>query len=172
MNTRRYYGKYRGVVTSTDQASRNGRLKVRIALGGNSSVDAIAEACVPYAGEGNGMYAIPPSGSGVWVEFQEGDLDKPIWSGCWWKDDGELPRALGAGIVLSALPVVLQSQGGHRLVLGGNSGNPVLIETERGEQGPRILMTDSSIKISFGQAASIEITPSQVKINGEGLVVT
>lgn len=171
MNGDRHYGKFKAWVTSTANASRNGRLGVRVPLGGREAVDAIAEACVPYSGDRNGMFAIPPVGSGVWVEFQEGDLDKPVWSGCWWNDGGELPGAFGPGVQLASLPVVVQSTGKHRLVLAGTGGNPVVIETVRGETGPRIVFTESSVKISCGPTMSIEITESEVKINGDALVV-
>jgi uncharacterized protein involved in type VI secretion and phage assembly len=133
-------------------------------------VEVWAEACVPYAGGKNGLYAIPPVGSGVWVEFAQGDVDKPIWTGCWWKE-GELNGALGAGTSLASLPVVMQSTGKHRMILAGSGGDAVVIETASGERGPRIVMTESSIKISCGPTMSIEITASEVKINNDGLVV-
>jgi uncharacterized protein involved in type VI secretion and phage assembly len=40
--------------------------------------------CVPFAGDGVGFFMLPPAGSNVWVEFEQGDLDHPIWSGCLW----------------------------------------------------------------------------------------
>ena len=40
--------------------------------------------CVPYAGSGVGFFAVPPVGANVWVEFEGGDPDYPIWSGCFW----------------------------------------------------------------------------------------
>ena len=166
---RAHYGKIKGKVVSTADAKNAGRLMIQITLGG-SPVEVWAEACVPYAGNRNGFYAIPPVGSGVWVEFAEGDVDKPIWTGCWWKD-GELSGALGRGTSLSSLPVIMHSTGGHRIVLAGSGGDPVLIETASGEQGPQIVMTESSIKISCGPKMSIEISSSEVKINSDGLVV-
>jgi hypothetical protein len=168
MTDRNYHGKFRGTVTaSTDPYSR-GRVRAQITLGGDP-VEVWAEACLPYAGDKNGMYAIPPVGAGVWVEFEQGDLDKPIWSGCWWKD-GELQDAIG-GVSLTLLPVVIQSTGMHRLILSGGNGDAVVIETVRGEQGPRIVLTDSSVRISCGSIMSIEITEAEVKINDDALVI-
>ena len=169
MTGRTHYGKIKGKVVSTADSKNSGRLKVQITLGG-SAVEVWAEACVPYAGGKNGLYAIPPVGSGVWVEFAQGDVDKPIWTGCWWKE-GELKGALGAGTSLASLPVVMQSTGKHRMILAGSGGDAVVIETASGERGPRIVMTESSIKISCGPTMSIEITASEVKINSDGLVV-
>ena len=33
---------------------------------------------------------LPPVGAAVWVEFEGGDLDYAIWSGCFWRE-GERP---------------------------------------------------------------------------------
>ena len=46
--------------------------------------------CAPYAGTGAGFFAIPPVGAGVWIEFEAGDVSRPIWSGAWWAE-GEVP---------------------------------------------------------------------------------
>ena len=46
--------------------------------------------CVPYAGDGVGFFAIPPRKANVWVEFEGGDPDSPIWTGCFW-ERGEAP---------------------------------------------------------------------------------
>ncbi|MBY5530189.1 hypothetical protein E0H93_34860 [Rhizobium leguminosarum bv. viciae] len=169
MTERPPHGKIRATVVSTADQFNSGKLKVQYSLGGPPIVT-WADACVPYAGGKNGIHAIPPVGSGVWVEFPEVDPEHPIWTGCWWKD-GELSGAFGAGAYLNSLPVVIQSTGQHRVILGGGGGDAVVIETSRGEQGPRIVMTESSLKISCGPTMSIEITASEVKINSDGLVV-
>jgi Type VI secretion system/phage-baseplate injector OB domain len=162
-------GKYRGTVVSTSDPRASGRLKVQVSLGGQP-VEVWADACVPYTGTSNAIYAIPPEGSGVWVEFAEGDVNKPIWTGCWWKE-GELKGAI-SGVPLESLPVVIQSKAQHRVILAGSSGDAVIIETAQGEAGPRIVLKDGSVKISCGPTMSIEITDSEVKINDDGLVVT
>lgn len=166
--TQRHYGKFRGTVVSTFDPNSQGRLKVSFTVGGNP-IENWALPCVPYGGEANGFLAIPPVGAGVWVEFEEGKLDYPIWSGCWWKA-AELPRALDA-VPLATLPVVVQSTGRHRVILGSGPGEAVIIETAGRDQGPRIVMTDTSVKISCGPMMSIEVTDSEVKINGDALVV-
>ena len=163
------YGKYRGTVVSTSDPRLSGQLKVQVSLGGQP-IEVWADACVPYTGGRNAFYAIPPEGSGVWVEFGEGDVSKPIWTGCWWKD-GELNGAI-SGVSLESLPVVIQSRAQHRFILAGSNGDAVVIETAQGEAGPRIVLSDNSVKISCGPAMSIEITNSEVKINEDGLVVT
>ncbi|MDO6416120.1 phage baseplate assembly protein V [Sphingomonas sp. BIUV-7] len=84
----RHFGKYRGrVVDNADPVSR-GRVQVVVpALLAEQPVWALP--CAPYAGPNVGFFAMPPVGAGVWVEFEGGDLDLPIWSGCFWAD-GEI----------------------------------------------------------------------------------
>jgi uncharacterized protein involved in type VI secretion and phage assembly len=42
-----------------------------------------AEPCFPYGGDFVGFNFIPPVGALVWVEFEAGDLNYPIWVGVW-----------------------------------------------------------------------------------------
>jgi uncharacterized protein involved in type VI secretion and phage assembly len=86
----RYFGKYRGTVTDNDDPTKRGRIKVKVpaVLG---DLENWALPCVPYAGNNIGSYLIPATGSGVWIEYEAGDPDFPIWSGGFWADD-ELPK--------------------------------------------------------------------------------
>ena len=48
--------------------------------------------CVPLAGPTMGTSFVPPPvGSSVWVEFEQGDPQMPIWVGCFW----DTPATLG-----------------------------------------------------------------------------
>jgi uncharacterized protein involved in type VI secretion and phage assembly len=82
----RFYGKYRGVVVDNRDGLKNkGRLKVKVpAVLGDEEVWALPS--VPYAGKGTGLFLTPETGTGVWVEFEAGDISHPIWSGCYWAD--------------------------------------------------------------------------------------
>ena len=46
--------------------------------------------CVPYAGPNVGFAFLPEVGSGVWIEFEGGDVSYPIWVGGYWRE-GEVP---------------------------------------------------------------------------------
>lgn len=87
----RHYGKHRGLVTDNNDPKSLGRLKARVpeVLGDVDTGWALPAA--PYAGDRQGFYAVPPVGAGVWIEFESGEVSRPIWSGCWWGDD-QLPR--------------------------------------------------------------------------------
>ena len=64
----RHYGKYRGQVSDNADPEGLGRLRVVVpALLNEAAVWAMP--CVPYAGDGVGLFAMPPIGSAVWVEF-------------------------------------------------------------------------------------------------------
>lgn len=85
----RRFGKYRGTVVDNQDSSQRGRLQVTVdAVLGSTAVWAMP--CVPYAGDGVGLFAMPPVGAGVWVEFEAGDPSFPIWVGCFWADN-EVP---------------------------------------------------------------------------------
>jgi uncharacterized protein involved in type VI secretion and phage assembly len=93
----RFYGKCRGIVVDNADPEQLGRLKLKVpSILGNDIVTGWAAPCVPYGGEMNqGMLFIPEVNAGVWVEFEEGDLEFPIWVGAFWsKPDGEseLPK--------------------------------------------------------------------------------
>ena len=77
------YGTYRGVVVDNLDPQGQGRLKARVpeVFGGEDSPWALP--CVPCTGDGMLDLAVPEIGTGVWIEFESGDPDRPIWSGCW-----------------------------------------------------------------------------------------
>ncbi|MCP4428752.1 MAG: phage tail protein [Chloroflexi bacterium] len=94
---RRFYGKYRGFVVDNEDPEFLGRLKVQVpSLLGDEVVTGWAAPCLPYGGFTNqGILFVPEVDAGVWVEFEEGDLEFPIWTGTFWgKPDGEseLPK--------------------------------------------------------------------------------
>lgn len=86
----RFYGKYRGLVVDNADPEKLGRVKVKVpSVLGSQVVTGWAMPCVPYGGDaGQGFLFIPEVGAGVWVEFEEGDLEFPIWVGTYWSKPG------------------------------------------------------------------------------------
>jgi hypothetical protein len=82
--TDRFYGKYRGLVATNTDPEDQGRITAIVpeVLGGMASSWALP--CTPYAGVQAGLFTVPAVGSGVWIEFEAGDVTRPVWSGCWW----------------------------------------------------------------------------------------
>jgi len=158
-----YYGKYRGKVENNVDPQLIGRIQVSCPAVLGSGRMSWAMPSAPYAGSGVGLFAIPPNGANVWVEFEGGNADFPIWSGCFWAL-GDLPpdvavpqkkvfKTDNATLTLSDLPGPL----------GG-----VTIETK---DGKKITMNTLSIEITDGKW-SIKLTPASVSINNGALEVT
>jgi hypothetical protein len=87
----RFYGKYRGTVADNNDPSSLGRIQAKVPAVLGDVQSGWAYPCAPYVGSGAGLYAIPPVGAGVWIEFEAGDPSRPIWSGGWW-GDGDVPQ--------------------------------------------------------------------------------
>jgi len=83
------WGKFRGKVLGNEDPLGLGRLQVACpAVPGLK--DGWALPCIPYAGKDVGFYAVPPRDANVWVEFEGGDPNYPVWTGCFWGDE-EMP---------------------------------------------------------------------------------
>lgn len=104
----RFFGKYRGVVTDVDAGTLRVKATVPAVLAGQTT--GWCRACVPYAGNGIGFAFMPEIGSGVWIEFEGGDVSYPIWTGCFWHD-GEQPSQAAGSVK------VIVTRSGHSIVL-------------------------------------------------------
>jgi len=126
--------------------------------------------CVPFAGIMSGMYAVPAIGSGVWIEFEQGNPDYPVWVGCFWGSTAEVPTlALAAPPALQN--VVIQTTAQNALMISdmpGPTGGILL----KSSTGALISITDIGITISNGQGASIMMNGPTVTINQGALAVT
>jgi Type VI secretion system/phage-baseplate injector OB domain len=89
---RQFFGKYRGKVAANKDPMHLGRIQVNVPAVLGEGKSSWALPCTPYAGKNIGLFTVPPIGSNIWVEFEGGDPDYPIWVGCFWGID-ELPQA-------------------------------------------------------------------------------
>jgi hypothetical protein len=80
---RQYLGKYRGKVLENLDPLFQGRIMAEVPSVPGSLTN-WALPCTPYAGMDVGFYAIPPIGANVWIEFEAGDPNYPVWVGCFW----------------------------------------------------------------------------------------
>lgn len=96
-----YFGKYRAIVSSVESNRYNTRIKVKCPSVLGESVSAWCNPCLPFVLEkavvgmneggttSNHSHVLrqilqpPKVGDPVWVEFEGGDLSKPIWLGTW-----------------------------------------------------------------------------------------
>lgn len=157
-----FYGKYRGKVEQNIDPMQQGRIQVSCpAVLGDGSLS-WAMPCAPFAGNGVGFFAIPPTGANVWVEFEGGDPDYPIWSGGFW-GPGEAP----ASPALAEMKVLKTGTGTITINdLPGAGG--ITIETTT---GMKISLTALGLEITNGQGAAIKLTGPQVSVNDGALEV-
>lgn len=104
----RIYGKYRGYVHRVDDPDNLGRIQAFVPrLLAPDTPTGWAMPATPYAGPDQGLFTVPDIGAGVWIEFEEGDLSRPIWSGMWWgspqAQDVGTPDSTARGVARSAL---------------------------------------------------------------------
>jgi uncharacterized protein involved in type VI secretion and phage assembly len=139
--TAKHYGKYRGTVVDVQDPRKQGRIKVQVPeiLGDIDSGWALP--CAPYAGDRTGAYAVPAVGAGVWVEFEAGDVSRPIWVGCWWQSDS-IPTDEGGSQVTPEIKIVRSEQGlllalhddSQTIALSDSSGANILkLEVQQGK---------------------------------------
>jgi len=167
---RNFTGRYRGTVVSNIDPENTGRLLVSVPDVRGSEPCFWASPAVPFAGLQQGFYAIPPINGGVWVEFEQGDPDYPIWTGSFRGSSAETP-AMALAAPPSAPPVVMQSTAQNRLVVSGVPADGLTLETARGALGPRIQITSAAIIISDGSGGSITISGGTIVINQGALVI-
>lgn len=164
--TTRFYGKYRGVVLNNVDPMKIGRLLVAVPDVAGPIPLTWAMPCVPAGGPGSGGLAIPFIGAGVWVEFEQGDPERPIWVGGFWNNPGEVP-VLAHAILPGTAGLAYQTQLGTGLVI---SDGPAGI-TLRHMSGAMIMINDAGIIITNGKGAMITLAGTGVDINLGALTV-
>jgi hypothetical protein len=161
-NAKRYYGKYRGLVIQNIDPLQIGRVMLQCADVLGETPSSWAMPCVPAAGIQGGVFVVPPIGSQVWVEFEQGNPDYPIWTGGFWGTAAEVPAL---ALVPPAIPpgqnIVLQTPMQTTLVLSDAPPTPLT--------GGIVLKSGASIMVI--NATGIYITAPIVAINETALVV-
>lgn len=161
-----FYGKYRGVVTDNKDPLMTGRVKARVPDVMGEKETGWAMPCAPFGGSGVGFFALPTVGAGVWIEFEHGDPDYPVWSGCWFGSAAEMPPVLLAPPYKKTL---IKTEGGNSVLLDDTPGiGGITFETSGGQ---KVVMNATYVEITNGQGASIKLTGPQVSINGGALEV-
>lgn len=80
----RIYGKYRGTVFNNLDPLNQGRIMAMVPEVLQAMPSGWATPCAPTSGVLAGFFAVPMVGAGVWIEFEAGDVSRPIWSGGYW----------------------------------------------------------------------------------------
>lgn len=165
----RYYGKYRGTVINNVDPMQIGRLQALVPDVTGLLPSSWAMPCLPVAGLQNGIFAVPIIGAGVWIEFEQGDPDYPIWVGCFYGSAAEVPamaRLVPPGVPGITLQTPLQNGLSISDVPGPTGG--ILIKTATGAM---VSVSDTGIIISNGKGAVINMTGPTVDVNLGALTV-
>lgn len=164
----RFYGKYRATCINNVDPQQIGRIQVLAPDVSGVLPTSWAMPCLPAAGLQNGLFTVPPIGAGVWVEFEQGDPDCPIWVGGFWApaDVPAMARAVPPGVQGFTLQTMLQNGITISDTPGPTGG--ILIKTATGAM---ISVSDVGIVITNGKGATISMTGPTVDINFGALTV-
>ncbi len=163
----RHYGKYRGLVLDNIDPLQIGRVLAQVPDVFGELPGSWAMPCVPAAGIQAGCFIVPPIGSQVWIEFEQGNPDYPIWSGGFWGLVADVPIfATAPPAIPPGQNIVLQTTGQNSLILSDSvptpaTGGIVL----KGASGAMIVVNETGIYISNGQGATITLIGPTVAIN-------
>lgn len=161
-----FYGKYRGTVTDIQDPLMTFRVRAKVPDVMGDLESGWAMPCVPFGGSGMGFFALPKVGAGVWIEFEHGDPDYPIWSGCWFGSVAEVPPLL---LAPPYKKVMVKTEGGHSILLDDTPGiGGITLETSGGQ---KIVMNSLGIEIDNGSGGKIKMTGPQISINNGALEV-
>lgn len=160
---RRFFGKYRGKVTSNLDPLQLGRVQVSVPAIFGSERLSWAMPCTPYAGKGVGWFAVPPLNANVWVEFEGGDPDYPIWTGCFWEkfENPAQPLALPTTKMLKTEGfkiLINDAQGIGKLSIEslpeGIGGLPLKVELD----------ATQGVEINTSNIATVKVKPNEIEI--------
>lgn len=164
---RAFHGKYRGTVSNNSDELKTGRVRAKVPDVFGDDESGWALPCAPYAGDKTGFFALPPVGAAVWIEFEHGDPEYPVWSGCFWGSAAEMPPPL---LLSPPEQVMIVTAGGTTVTLSDVPGTGgIVLETS---DGAKLSMTSSGIEIDNGKGASVKLSGPTVSVNGGALEVT
>ncbi len=158
-----YYGKYRGTVLDNIDPLQIGRLLVQVPDVSNVIPSTWAMPCLPFCGTQSGFFVVPEISSGVWVEYEQGNSDYPIWVGCYWSIAAQVP-ALALAAPPGVQQVLVQTTEQNTLMVsdvpGPTGGILLKIST-----GAFLSISDTGIIINNGQGAVIAMNGPAVTVN-------
>jgi len=169
----KFYGKYRGTVINNIDPEQIGRIQAIVPAVSNVVPTSWAMPCVPFAGKSEGFFAIPQIGAGVWIEFEGGDPDKPIWVGGYWGVFAEVPvLALAPPPIPPGQNVCIQTTLQNMMMVSDAPPTPLTGGVVlKSALGAMIVVNDTGIYIQNGKGASIMMVGPSVNINMGALTV-
>jgi len=157
----RRFGKFRGTVTDNQDPDKRGRLRLLVpSVLGNEETD-WALPCLPYGGgAGYGLFMVPANNAQVWVEFEEGDIHRPIWTGVFWQQGSDVPTDASRSDPTNQL---WQTPAGHILELDDKSGDEHIRLHHKGG-AEAVIDKDGSISLTDQQGAVVKLDANAGKV--------
>ncbi len=170
---KKFYGKYRGTVINNLDPMQIGRVQVIVPDVSHVVPTSWAMPCVPVAGKQSGTFMIPQIGAGVWVEFEQGDPDFPIWVGGFWGIAAEVPAlALVPPPIPPGQNICIQSTLQNMMMVSDAPPTPITGGIVlKSTTGAMLVVNDSGIYINNGKGASITLIGPAVTVNLGALTV-
>ena len=167
-----YYGKFRGTVINNVDPLQIGRVMAIVPDVTGLAPGTWCNPCFPVAGMQMGIWAVPMIGAGVYVEFEQGNPDYPIWTGCWIATIAEKP--LLANTAPPPTPAItLQTPLKNGIVISDGLGpmglGGIVIQSAT---GATIAVNDVGITITNGKGAMITMVGPTIDFNAGALTVT
>jgi uncharacterized protein involved in type VI secretion and phage assembly len=158
----RYFGKYRGKVTDNNDPDNLGRIKAKVPRLLGDEETGWALPAFPYGGQSDqGFFAMPEAEADVWIEFEEGDLNYPVWSGTFYTT-GAIPESAAPAVK------VLKTKAGHKIVLDDDGGTLEITDSN----GNSIKMDSNGIVLTGANGGKVELSSSGVSVNDGNLEVS
>lgn len=177
-----YYGKYAGlVVDNAAPASGAHRGDVVVTVPGILEETADGSGSQPLQVTASpsflpGFFFVPNQGDAVWVEFVDGDINYPIWTGVWYPP-GDTPQTVAA-----AAPTldqrVIRTRSGQVIQFDDTDGSEQLvIKDEKNkasitfDKNGITITSDTGIALICGQS-SLKLSDQQIVLSRPAVTLT
>jgi uncharacterized protein involved in type VI secretion and phage assembly len=164
----RFFGKYTAFVKDNADPENRGRLRLNIpSVLGPDVISGWALPCAPFGGAaGQGFFFIPDQDAGVWVEFEAGNPDYPIWVGTFWSKPGgttEVPSPANNQSPPTSKIIATQK---HIIELADEDGSESITITENysADKNNVVKLDGNGISITDSNGNVISLTSAGVDI--------
>src|SRR4051794_22030915 len=170
----RWYGKYSGTVVDDKDPKKQGRLQVEVPSVWRGTKPLWARPCFPP-----GQFFTPPVGAHVWVEFEAGDPQYPLWVGVWWAEK-DVPEKAALELPTTR---VITTPSGHTVEFDDKEGEEAITVHHKADgfvsidpQGS-VVVGNSSGSLIYLNAADAEVSVvsehgHRVTMTEDGLALT
>ena len=152
-STDRFFGKFRGRVTDNQDPLSLGRIRAQVPDVLREVETGWALPAAPYAGDGVGVYTIPAVDAGVWIEFEAGDVSRPIWTGCFWGAN-QLPKDETASATNPDKKIIRTAQG--LLLCFDDGGKTITLSDSNGRNLIKFQVNQGQIKMQAATKVVVE----------------